>query len=284
VGGDPTRAALSAAPGSGRPVDGGAGLVAAASSSSQSGASAGSFDAAARTGPGEAPPGGRRGAADAGIDAGDPSSFTGALAQLQGQAPNTGLVAPGMSPEAVLQASVATPVDDPGFGNAVMRRVSDLAGQGVQQATLDLNPAEMGPIRIHLALHGVQARIDFRAAHEHTRGLLEAALPALAAALQDDGLRLAHASVAGLADPAALGDPAGAAGPAPGDPGGAMGQGGGGAGREAGAGGASRTALAAAAALGVERAQRLAGQGWGEAAAGGRRAGAAGSAGLDLYA
>jgi flagellar hook-length control protein FliK len=210
-------------------------------------------------------------------DAGDPASFASTLAQSQ--APSADVVAPGTAPAIVLQASLATPVDDPGFGRAVMLRVSDLAGQGVQQATLELNPAEMGPIRIHLALHGADARIHFSAAHEHTRGLLEAALPALAAALQDDGLRLAQASVAGLADPAD------AAGRAPGAQGGAMGQGGGGAGRDADAKN-RRAALADAATLGAPRVLRLAGQGWGEAAgsASGPRSSIAGSPGLDLYA
>ena len=205
-------------------------------------------------------------------------------------------------PAEVVQQHVdlARPVDDPSFGSAVMLRVSELAGRGVQgeqHATLDLNPAEMGPIRILLCIRGDQAQVDFGAAQAHTRELIESALPALASALHGDGLTLTDARVFQLPDTASAPGAAVDA-PAAGDAAGASGAGGGGNSRQpggdAGAQAAARALLAGAAALGVERAQRLAG-GWGEAAdgvggtrrrsaGGGIGGGIDGGVGLDLYA
>ncbi|MEY4748224.1 MAG: hypothetical protein RIQ60_438 [Pseudomonadota bacterium] len=224
-------------------------------------------------------------AAAPGAEAG---GFASVLAQAQpAEATLGGATA---SPEAgVLHASVPTPVDDPGFGRAVMLKVSDLAGRGVpgeHQVTLDLNPVEMGPIRIKLSLQDDQARVDFSAAQTHTRELIESALPALATAMQADGLTLADARVFALADPTstaaaeARSDTASTAG---GDAaGGHHGQGADA--QHAHGDPTHRAALVGAAALGVEKAQRMVGN-WGEAGgANARRTLGGGAAGLDLYA
>jgi flagellar hook-length control protein FliK len=94
------------------------------------------------------------------------------------------------------EAFVQTPVGSPGFGDEVMVKVAAFSLDGVQEAQLHLNPAELGPIQVRIALDGTQARIDFGAATDSTRALLEQALPALAEALQADGLQLAASSVA----------------------------------------------------------------------------------------
>jgi flagellar hook-length control protein FliK len=193
-------------------------------------------------------------------------------------------------PAAVAAPSLATPVEvpveQPGFGAAVMMKVGALAADGVQQATLTLNPAELGPIQVRIAMEGQQATIDFGAAHGHTRELLEAALSSLATALQGDGLHLASARVsdwpkAQLPDPATT--------PWPGAP-----QDGSGSAAHAGAGqdgqpgqGSPGQHPAAGWPPGSERAQRLAGLGWGRAgAAAEASAGPSGGSrlGLDLYA
>ena len=101
---------------------------------------------------------------------------------------------------APVDVPIPVPVHDPEFGAHVMMRAGDLAQSGVTEAQLHLNPADMGPIRIHIAMDGQKAQINFEASHAETRALLEAALPALAQSLQDDGLQLERSSVVQVVD------------------------------------------------------------------------------------
>ena len=95
----------------------------------------------------------------------------------------------------MLEARITVPLDSPAFAPALATQVSWLAGEGVQQARLTLNPAEMGPLTVKIVLEGTQARIDFSAELAGTRGAIEASLPTLAAALNDQGLTLAGGGV-----------------------------------------------------------------------------------------
>jgi flagellar hook-length control protein FliK len=96
---------------------------------------------------------------------------------------------------APVEVTVQTPFDDPGAAGEVVMHMGRLVRGGVTEASLHLNPAEMGPIRVQITLDGSQARIDFAASHAATRELLESSLPALAQSLQDDGLTLADSRV-----------------------------------------------------------------------------------------
>ncbi len=91
--------------------------------------------------------------------------------------------------------TVATPVDSPDFAAAFGMQVSLLAKDGVQQAELHLNPADLGPVSIHIALAGSEARIDFGADLAATRHAIEQGLPELAGALRDAGFTLAGGGV-----------------------------------------------------------------------------------------
>ena len=102
------------------------------------------------------------------------------------QAPSTGFGAA----QAMTTAHLATPFGTAEFAQAFGVQISMLAGDGVQQARLHLNPAEMGPVSVHIALQGTQARIDFGADAAATRQAIEAALPELATALREAGLTL----------------------------------------------------------------------------------------------
>jgi flagellar hook-length control protein FliK len=94
-------------------------------------------------------------------------------------------------------ATVAVPqhVQSPEFPQALGVQLSLLAKQGVQQAQLQLNPAEMGPIAVQIALDGSKAQVDFAAASAQTRQILENSLPELASALRDAGLTLSGGGV-----------------------------------------------------------------------------------------
>ncbi|KQV83055.1 flagellar hook-length control protein FliK [Rhizobacter sp. Root1221] len=90
---------------------------------------------------------------------------------------------------------VATPADAPEFPQALGAQLSVFAKEGVQQAELHLNPADMGPISVQIALDGDQAKVDFGADSAITRQIIESGLPELAAALRDAGFTLSGGGV-----------------------------------------------------------------------------------------
>ena len=93
------------------------------------------------------------------------------------------------------EATIAVPLDSPAFAPALGAQISLFTRDGVQTARLQLNPAEMGPITVQIALDGNAARVDFQADLASTRVLIEASLPALAGALQEAGMTLAGGGV-----------------------------------------------------------------------------------------
>lgn len=93
------------------------------------------------------------------------------------------------------QITLSQPLTEPGFAPEMAARLSVLAADGVQEARLHLNPAEMGPVTVQIIVDGQQAQISFHAEHEQTRAVLEQSLPDLAAALRDSGLTLSGGGV-----------------------------------------------------------------------------------------
>jgi flagellar hook-length control protein FliK len=91
--------------------------------------------------------------------------------------------------------SLPTPVNAPEFREALGVQVSLLARGGVQHAELHLNPAEMGPISVQIALDGQQAQVHFGVDSAQTRQIVETGLPELAAALREAGLTLSGGGV-----------------------------------------------------------------------------------------
>ena len=69
------------------------------------------------------------------------------------------------------------------------------AEQGTHALTLHLNPEELGPVSVSIELNGSAARIEFAASEALTRHHLEAALPGLTQALQDQGVSLTQGGV-----------------------------------------------------------------------------------------
>ncbi len=90
---------------------------------------------------------------------------------------------------------LAVPLEAPEFAAAFGVEISLLAKDGVQQAELHLNPAEMGPVSVQIVLDGERAHIDFGAQAAATRSAIEASLPELAAVLREAGLTLAGGGV-----------------------------------------------------------------------------------------
>ena len=84
---------------------------------------------------------------------------------------------------------------EPGFQDAFVERVQWMAGKGVNEASIEINPREFGPIRIRIAgdANGIQVQLD--AAHSQTRQALTVALPRLGEMFAASGMVLREARV-----------------------------------------------------------------------------------------
>jgi len=100
------------------------------------------------------------------------------------------------TPEATpAQATLAPPPGSPAFPAALGAQLNTWLKDGVQYATLELNPQDMGPIDVRIALRDGRTQVELGADVAATREALNDALPALAEALGDVGLSLAGGSV-----------------------------------------------------------------------------------------
>ena len=94
-------------------------------------------------------------------------------------------------PEFMLRESL----DSPEFAPALSARIATLVRDGVEEARIQLNPADMGPVAVQLAMEGSDVRVDLAAEVESTRQILEQALPSLASALRESGFTLTGGGV-----------------------------------------------------------------------------------------
>ena len=96
---------------------------------------------------------------------------------------------------APLVESIAVPVRDSGWGDALNERLVFMSGHKIQNAEIRLTPAELGPIRVNVAVEDGATHITFNAQHATTREAIESALPRLREMLAEQGLSLGNASV-----------------------------------------------------------------------------------------
>lgn len=97
----------------------------------------------------------------------------------------------GAAAEALLWARPGSADFAPQLGAQLAVWVRD----GVHEARLQLNPADMGPVRVDIVLDGSAAQVSFTAGHDGTRQALQGALPGLAGSLQEAGFTLAGGGV-----------------------------------------------------------------------------------------
>ena len=99
---------------------------------------------------------------------------------------------PGATPDLV-----RTPVGEPAWGDRIGERVLMMAGNLTQQADIRLTPADLGPLRVRIAVEEGAANITFQSQHAVTREAIEAAMPRLREMLAENGLSLGQTSVGG---------------------------------------------------------------------------------------
>lgn len=93
------------------------------------------------------------------------------------------------------QMSIAIPLQQSGWDQAMGERVVWMARNNLQQAQIQLNPRELGPIEIKISVQNDQTQVNFVAHHATTRDAIEAALPKLREMLSEQGLNLGQADV-----------------------------------------------------------------------------------------
>jgi flagellar hook-length control protein FliK len=76
-------------------------------------------------------------------------------------------------------------------------RVTLLAQQGVNAASLRLSPAHLGPVEVRISVRDDSASVWFGATQPDTRAALEQALPKLREMFAQQGLNLSNAGVSG---------------------------------------------------------------------------------------
>jgi flagellar hook-length control protein FliK len=128
-------------------------------------------------------------------------------ARPERQAPPPGAAA-GASTETV-ERPLAAHVQSPEFAPALGAQLNILVKDGVSEARLHLNPAEMGPITVQIHIEGQTARVEMVAEHAATRQALEQSMPALAGALRESGLTLTGGGVFEQARDPRQGEPEG---------------------------------------------------------------------------
>ncbi len=144
-------------------------------------------------------------AADAAAAAAGAPTGTAAPGPVTSSAPPVGLQAvqastPGTASPADAAAlphemHLSTGPGRPDFAAAVGVQISVLVRDGIQAARLQLNPAELGPVTVQLALDGTAAQLHLAAEQAPTRQALEQALPVLAGALREAGFTLSGGGV-----------------------------------------------------------------------------------------
>lgn len=65
----------------------------------------------------------------------------------------------------------------------------------IQNAQININPAQLGPIQINISLNGDQMTANFIAAHQEVRQALDDAMPRLREMLSSAGINLGQTNV-----------------------------------------------------------------------------------------
>lgn len=104
------------------------------------------------------------------------------------------------APPAQLTQPINLPVKDTAWGDRIGERVVLMASNRLQSAEIRLTPAELGPLRVQVAVDDGAANVTFFAQHAITREALEQALPRLKELLAENGLTLNQTTVADHAE------------------------------------------------------------------------------------
>ncbi len=117
-----------------------------------------------------------------------------------GNSANTSTVStPSVSGATTSSSTLSLPVQpniqSSAWSQVMNSRVVWMAKEGIQQAEMKMNPANLGPVEVKLHVQNEQASVTFLAQHSTTRDALEQALPKLRDSFAENGIQLTHAEV-----------------------------------------------------------------------------------------
>lgn len=98
-------------------------------------------------------------------------------------------------PYPVAQAAIPLPLNHPQWQNAFAARVIWQVREGLQQASLAINPPDLGPVDVHMSISDGEVSAQFVTPHQAVRQVIEEAMPRLRDMLSQSGLNLANANV-----------------------------------------------------------------------------------------
>jgi flagellar hook-length control protein FliK len=90
---------------------------------------------------------------------------------------------------------VSSPVGSTAFNEEVGGKVTWMASQKLQSASLQITPEHMGPVEVRISMQNGATSVAFSANHADTRAALEQSLPRLREMFATQGLTLSDASV-----------------------------------------------------------------------------------------
>ena len=96
---------------------------------------------------------------------------------------------------AVPQVAIAAYLDSPEWKPAFASSVKVLVDDGISAATLQLNPAEFGPIDVRIVMNDKRADVTFLVSNPDANAALQSALPELREQLARGGIELGQTSV-----------------------------------------------------------------------------------------
>jgi len=139
---------------------------------------------------------------DAGVTSFEKSERFGAGEQTLSRTLASGVQPPTSEPN--IQAStktaanlpIAIPLKNSGWSGEFVGRMSLMVKGGLQEASIQLNPPELGRMQIKLSTDGDQVKILFTVQHAAAREAVEQAMPRLREMLEQGGLQLAQSDVA----------------------------------------------------------------------------------------
>ncbi|MBI2380939.1 MAG: flagellar hook-length control protein FliK [Gammaproteobacteria bacterium] len=99
-----------------------------------------------------------------------------------------------------LSLTLSTPMGHARWNEAFSSQIVRMARQDMQQAQIQLDPVELGPIDIQLSMSGGELSVAFQAQHAATREALEQSLPRLREMLGEAGMQLGNVDVNGQSD------------------------------------------------------------------------------------
>ncbi|HTX05018.1 MAG TPA: flagellar hook-length control protein FliK [Steroidobacteraceae bacterium] len=91
--------------------------------------------------------------------------------------------------------TVASQVGTSAWTDELGTKLTWMAHQGIQSASLQLSPEHLGPLQVNISVHDGQASVWFGAAQSDTRAALQQSLPQLRQLFANQGLTLADAGV-----------------------------------------------------------------------------------------